>query len=232
MTKKKSKTKHTALSTTLPDILTRGIQAHNAGELNEAIKDYEQILKINPKHIDALHLYGLACYQQGEFKKALELVKRSITINDAIANIYNTYASILLALNNQDEAIVALKRAVHLDPYHYLAWNNLGNTQRDKGEYAAAKIAYDAALKLNPYDPETLTLSCFIRQHLCDWEELDSLRHRFMTLVPQPEHQRIAPFTVLSLVADPIIQKKWASHFAAETASGLSRQKTTNDHHQ
>ncbi|MDE3021645.1 MAG: tetratricopeptide repeat protein [Pseudomonadota bacterium] len=221
MTKNKNKSQNHSIQS-LTKILNSGIEAHKKNRVGEALVQYTRVLKLSPGHFDALHLSGLAFYQLGQFQKARTFLEQAISINNQVGNTYNTYASILLSMNLKEKAIQALERAVSLSPDHILAWNNLGSALRDIQDYSAAKTAYDNALKLKPDDPETLALSCFIRQHLCDWELLDKLRQRFSLITPQPSHERVAPFTVLSFIADASVQQKWARHFASEISKGLT----------
>src|SRR5262245_53649674 len=54
---------------------------HQAGQLAEAEKIYGQILKVEPKHADSLHLLGAVYYQQGNHAAAVRQIDLSLKIN-------------------------------------------------------------------------------------------------------------------------------------------------------
>ncbi|HEX5957499.1 MAG TPA: hypothetical protein VFY92_02435, partial [Hyphomicrobiaceae bacterium] len=47
----------------LAQLLQAALQRHGAGDLAGAAGFYEQILRLHPRHPDALHLLGVACLQ-------------------------------------------------------------------------------------------------------------------------------------------------------------------------
>src|SRR4051794_18637880 len=51
----------------LASALRRAKALHQAGRLAEAEKICEQILKVQPNHVDSLHLLGVIYYQQGNY---------------------------------------------------------------------------------------------------------------------------------------------------------------------
>ena len=52
---------------------------------NQAETLYEEILKQDPEHGDALHLLGLVHYQQGDPERAMELISKVGTFNTEYA---------------------------------------------------------------------------------------------------------------------------------------------------
>ena len=50
---------------TVSDTLALAVEHHRAGRLQAAERIYRQILAIEPEHVDALHLLGVAAQQAG-----------------------------------------------------------------------------------------------------------------------------------------------------------------------
>src|SRR5262245_49646494 len=59
---------------------------HQAGRLAEAEKIYGQILKVQPNHVDSLHLLGVIHYQRGNHTAAVRQIDRSLKVDSKNAN--------------------------------------------------------------------------------------------------------------------------------------------------
>ena len=57
------------------DALKQGIEAHKAGQVQEADRIYTAILKVQPKHPDANHNMGVLAVGVGKIKEALPFLK-------------------------------------------------------------------------------------------------------------------------------------------------------------
>jgi len=53
-------------------LLDRAMSAHRAGELDFAKSLYLEILSIQSKHYDAMHMLGILLFQEGKFNQANE----------------------------------------------------------------------------------------------------------------------------------------------------------------
>ena len=107
--------------------LIEAVNRHRAGDLADAARLYDRILKADPKHPDALHLRGLVAHQQGHSERALSLVRKAIAFAPGNAAYRNTLGNVLLALDDAAAAEASFRRAVQLDPGLAEAHNNLGN---------------------------------------------------------------------------------------------------------
>jgi cytochrome c-type biogenesis protein CcmH/NrfG len=61
----------------MTDDLTTAIQYHQQGRLDQAARIYQSILARQADHPDALHLLGVAAFQQGHPEQAVELIGRA-----------------------------------------------------------------------------------------------------------------------------------------------------------
>ena len=55
--------------------LQKGIEAHKAGQVQDADRYYTAILKANPKHPDANHNMGVLAVGVGKWKKLYHFLK-------------------------------------------------------------------------------------------------------------------------------------------------------------
>lgn len=130
--------------------LQQALARHQAGELDAAAELYESILKANPQHLDALHLFSALRLQQGRADDALRLAESVIAIVPGVADAHDNRGSALQALGRFAEAAESFRRAIDLNPKAAHHRYNLGNAMRSIGEKSAAAIAYGAAIARNP----------------------------------------------------------------------------------
>ena len=55
------------------------IEHHQAGRLKQARQLYEEILRVDPRNVDALHLLGVVLHQQGNHGSAIENIPARAT---------------------------------------------------------------------------------------------------------------------------------------------------------
>ena len=71
--------------------IEQALVLHRDGQLSEAEKIYGAILRIDPGHFDALHLYGVLQHQQGRSLEALRLVGRALRANSSSAEAFSNH---------------------------------------------------------------------------------------------------------------------------------------------
>ena len=96
---------------TLDQALQKGIEAHEAGNVQEADQYYTAILKANPKHPDANHNLGVLAVGVGKVEAALPLFKIALDANPSIAQYWLSYIDTLIKLNRMDEAKSVFEQA-------------------------------------------------------------------------------------------------------------------------
>jgi len=134
--------------------LNKALGLHQAGRLAEAEPLYRQILALDPKHVDSLHLLGVVAYHVGRNDEALDLISKAIALNDRVANFHCNMGLVLFALGRRDAAIASYRRAITLEPRHALAYNNLGNALAELGQVQEGEAQLRRALELKPDYPE------------------------------------------------------------------------------
>ena len=59
--------------------VTTALEQHLNDDLEQAKKDYKELLLQNPNNIDALHLLAIAYGQQGLYEQASEYLNKALT---------------------------------------------------------------------------------------------------------------------------------------------------------
>jgi len=138
------------LPSPLQPLLNEAMAHHQAGRLQEAEQLYQQILRVDPDHDEALHDLGLLAYRVGKHDRASELIGQAIQRNPRNALYHFNLGVVRHKQSRLDDAVAAYERAVTLNPQHAEAQNNLGNAYRDQGKLDQAVSSYRTALRIKP----------------------------------------------------------------------------------
>src|SRR5471030_2913165 len=69
-----------AVHTLIAPLFEQGLLFHGQGELAKAMYLFEQVLKLAPKHFDALHLVGIVAFQTGDFEMAAGFFRSALLV--------------------------------------------------------------------------------------------------------------------------------------------------------
>ncbi len=130
--------------------LERGLQAHRAGQLDDALAIYESLIQNDPTLAQAHSLRGVVLLQRHDDAAALESLDRAIALSPDDHGSHINRGNALRRLGRFDEAADAFDAAIRLSPESEVAHINLGNVRRDIGDDAAALDSYRRALSLEP----------------------------------------------------------------------------------
>ncbi|MDB0035777.1 tetratricopeptide repeat protein [Planktomarina temperata] len=96
---------------TIDQALQRGIEAHKAGQVQEADRLYTAILQVQPKHPDANHNMGVLAVDVGKVQEALPFFKTALEANPAIMQFWLSYIDTLIKLNKFVDAKAVFDQA-------------------------------------------------------------------------------------------------------------------------
>ena len=85
-------------------IFDKGLQAHNAGDLNVAEQLYQETLAIKPEHPEANHNMGVLAVGIGKVQEALPFFKIAVEANPAAAQFWLSYIDALIKLERLADA--------------------------------------------------------------------------------------------------------------------------------
>ena len=135
---------------------TAALGHHQAGRLSEAEQLYLQILKIDPRHADALHFLGVLAHQIGRNDLAVDLIGRAIAQNGRVPAFHNNLGNALKAQGKLQEAAASYAGALVHKPNHVGALFNLGLMLQMQGKLEEAAASYRRALSYKPDYAEAL----------------------------------------------------------------------------
>ena len=131
------------------------MRLHNAKEYEAAEGHYRQVLAIDPRNSDAMHLIGVLALHVGRPHLGLEYLRNAISINDTVAAYHSNMGLTLQALGESTDAVAAFDRALVLQPNAAEVHNNRGAALEDLGrrDEALKSYARSCALRDDAAEP-------------------------------------------------------------------------------
>jgi Flp pilus assembly protein TadD len=126
-----------------------------AAKANLAAKTNVGISREVAAQANKLFSQGIDFADKKFYNEAIVKFQQAVTKDPTKAGYYNELAVSLLARNqndDQDQAIIALRKAAELAPKHVAYWVNLGSALNRSHDLSGAEEAYRKALALNPKD--------------------------------------------------------------------------------
>ncbi|NTU57833.1 MAG: tetratricopeptide repeat protein [Chlorobiaceae bacterium] len=132
------------------EILEQALALHRRGQLEQAGQLYAEILVLQPKHFDALHLMGVIALQTQKYQRAIELINQAIELYPHNAAYYSSRGAALQELKQLDAAIASYDQAITLIPDFADAWYNRGLALQGCNRMEAAIASYDKVIAIVP----------------------------------------------------------------------------------
>jgi tetratricopeptide (TPR) repeat protein len=137
----------------IAQLLEQGMKLHQAGRLEQAQQVYQQILRLEPDHADALHLLGVLAAQSGKPELALAPIQRAIAVRPNVAVYYSNLGNAYCDLGRLEEAVAQYRRAIELYPDYADGLVNLGAALRRTNRLEESETHLRRALALQPDSP-------------------------------------------------------------------------------
>jgi len=131
-------------------LLQDGLDMHRRGAVTDAAARYSQILKFEPKNVDALCLLGLAYGELKRSAEAVEFLRKATRLAPKHAVAHNFLGGALKELGRADEALASFDRAISHRPDLMDAYVNRADLLMALNRPAEAVETYDRALSIHP----------------------------------------------------------------------------------
>lgn len=128
----------------------RGNAYNEQLESDRAIKDYDEAIRLNPRHADAFSNRGVAYARKRNYDRAIQDYDEAIQLNPRHADAFSNRGVAYARKKDYERAIQNYDEAVRLKPDHVSALYARGNAYRRRGDYDQAVRNYDRVIRLNP----------------------------------------------------------------------------------
>lgn len=140
------------------DVTVNNIVAYNnlgnalirAGRYEEAIRNLEKAIAIQPKYAYAQYSLGLALYHQGNIEKATRRFLKTLELDPSFFRAHYNLGLIYYRQGRHTEAVRHYRSALRLENNYADTHNNLGLILHEQGRYAEAAEHYLKATEIAP----------------------------------------------------------------------------------
>jgi tetratricopeptide (TPR) repeat protein len=133
---------------------SRGIVLAQAGRVPEAIRVFENVIRIDPDYDEAHNNLGFALWQAGKRQEAMREYERALRINPDSAEAHLALGAALIKLGRPEDAIRHYEQALQIAPDSAETHRNLGVGLEQVGRVQEAIGRYKEALRINPDSAE------------------------------------------------------------------------------
>ena len=137
-------------------LFAEGMEFHTSGQLARALATYEQVLRLMPKHFEALHHTGIIAFQGGNYQIAASFIRSALAVSPNVAAAHGNLGNALKELGRYGEALASYERALALQADDADTLYNRGSALQSLGRHDEALDSFARAIALNPGDVDAL----------------------------------------------------------------------------
>ena len=127
-----------------------GTALEKKGQINEAIRQYQEAIRLKADSIEARNNLGVALGRKGQMDEAIKQFQEAIRLKPDYADPHNGLGIAFDKGGQIDEAIRQLQEAIRLKPDHADAHYNLGVAFYQQGRTAEAIRQFQEVIRLKP----------------------------------------------------------------------------------
>lgn len=172
-----------------------GIALVEKGQVDEAIRHYEQSLRIDPNVPETHYNYGNALLRIGRTADAIDATQKALALQGNDPDALVALGNALFTEGGIDSAIDNYLKALALNPDHSSAHYNLANALLHKGDVRKAITHYSKSIELQPNFIEALTNLAWVFATSPDF----TLRNGYKAINLAEKANRLTPENPFSL---------------------------------
>jgi tetratricopeptide (TPR) repeat protein len=134
-----------------------GVALYEKGQTDEAIRQFEEGVRLKPDYAYSHYNLGIAFDKQGKVDKALGQLQEAIRLDPDYADAHYNLGVAFCQQGRTAEAIGQFRETIRLKPDHPEAHNNLGTALGLNGQTDEAIRHFQEALRLKPDYAEART---------------------------------------------------------------------------
>jgi predicted TPR repeat methyltransferase len=137
------------------ELAKRALQHQEAGRLLEAAAVYHQVLAADPDDARILSALGVLSRQRGRNDLAIGFAGRAVQANPSSAIYQHNYGEVWLVVGEADQAMLAFRKAIALDPRRPEPYAGLGVALQRRDRWGESVDALGKAVDLGMRHPAT-----------------------------------------------------------------------------
>lgn len=182
-----------------------GVALRQRHHSREAAAFQQQALALKPEFPDAHLNLGNTLRDLGDMAGARDAYVRAIRLDPDFLLAWVALAAVLVLMGQPEQALFLYRQVVAREPHHARWHYELGITLERAGNLVEAEQCMGRATRIDPGHGTALGQRFHLRQHLCLWDDWDTLHDQVVASIYQGGNA--APFLVLALDAGADLQQ-------------------------
>ena len=195
---KRKKTKN-ADDISYSQLINKALESHSQGDIPQAIKSYQLLIDKGISEPMVYANYAELNQQIGQKRKAVDLYRKSITLQPRDSIIHRKLCGLLYDLGKLKEAEESIRTAIRINPVNAFDHFTLGNILTDLGRLKEAELSMRMAIKI---DPENVITHSNLGSILIKLGKLESARKSIYKSIELNPNYAISHFNLGSLLKD------------------------------
>ena len=137
------------MPSSIEEAFGRAIASFRVGNLEEAERNFKEVLRHDPRHLAALNLLGMVLTHVKKYNEAEPYFQSALSINPNSDATLSNYGIVLKALKRPNEALERFNQALSINSAIAETWNNRGTVLNDVGRYSDAISDFDKSILLD-----------------------------------------------------------------------------------
>ncbi|MEH1822101.1 MAG: tetratricopeptide repeat protein [Nostoc sp.] len=142
------------------DMFQQAMVLQDAGKFNEAVDYYNNVLAIDPCHVESWINKGLALWRLEYHEAALQSYNSALEFEPRNAIAWMNKGNTLSSLGQDEEALSCYDRALEIDPLMSKAWYNKGDELGRRKRVIEAKACFENAYNLGLSQAQEMIVRC------------------------------------------------------------------------
>lgn len=119
-----------------------GIAYHQMTQVDQARKQYEKAVKLNPKYSEAINNLGTIQYSKKNYRRAISQYNKALKLSPTSASIYSNLGTAQFARKKYEEASESYQKALSLDPEVFEHRSTFGTLLQERSVDEKARFHY------------------------------------------------------------------------------------------
>jgi tetratricopeptide (TPR) repeat protein len=149
----------------------QGLDAEDAGKLDEAVGFYTDALKLQPNSAHVYAKRGEALLRKNDPAAAIKDLQQAVKLDPGYSAAFSRLGFAYNAINDYEKALEALNIAILLDPTSSEAYNTRGFAHNGKNEFEQGIKDFEKAIRLNSNDARYYNNRGFAHNGRHDYEK-------------------------------------------------------------
>jgi len=127
---------------------------HRNGDIQQAQRQYQRILQVEPSQPEALHALGVIAFQLKKYDTASNLIGNAIENKPNVPQFHYNLGLVFILLKREEKAIQVFEKAIEINPDYAEAYYNLGLALKKQRQFEKAVLNFKHVMKLTPDDAD------------------------------------------------------------------------------